>query len=273
MRFRSRIREWFYGSCPGVAGSFPYHGTRIYFPKGCLLFQFVCRRGGFEPENVNLLCRLASQGCTFLDVGANIGLMAAPILRMCPETRVVSFEPSPGTTKYLERTIAASPYRSRWTLVQKAVCDLDGSVEFFAGAEDMGAFDGLAHTKRGGPARRVTVPAAKLDTEWAALGKPKECVLKIDVEGAEMRVLDGALNLIRSAQPPVLLEWNLRNLQAHGVPLRTILDFAQQIGYGLHAVPGLATVSTPSQLALQMRVTESFLLWPLRLAESCVAPS
>src|SRR5580765_4723787 len=110
MRIRSKLREWVYGRCFGVAGSFPYYGTWIHFPKNCRIFKSTCRQGTFERSNVNMLCCFARRGGTLLDIGANIGLMAAPVLRLCPEVQVVSFEPSPGTLKYLERTVSNSPY-------------------------------------------------------------------------------------------------------------------------------------------------------------------
>jgi len=274
VRFRSRIKEWLYGSCPGFAGSFPYCGTRIYFPRRCRLFQTTCRQGVFERDNVNLLCRLARRGGTVFDIGANIGLMAAPILRNCPNTTVVSFEPSPSTLKYLEKTISISPYRSRWTLVPKAVCDSDGVVHFYtAAAVEMAAFEGLADTTRGGPTRQVTVSATRLDVEWESLGKPTISAIKIDVEGAEMRVLSGAEGCLSAQRPPILLEWNADNLKASAVLPNRILEFAQQTAYSLHSVPQLTRIADDSELRLHMEMTESFLLWPSRPGTTNALPT
>jgi FkbM family methyltransferase len=206
-----------------------------------------------------------------MDVGANIGLIAAPILQRCTGARVVSFEPSPGTLKYLEKTVASSPYSPRWSLVAKALCEREGTLDFFAAREEMGGFDGLADTTRGGPTRKVSVLGSTLDVEWGTLGRPQVCVVKIDVEGAELRVLKGARRCIAVQHPPVLLEWNAKNLHAHGVSPSALLDFAQETNYSLHAVPGLVRVPTASELALHMKATESFLLWPSCDDTLCVA--
>ena len=40
---RQRLKYWLYGSCPGIAGSFNYFGTRVRFPKGSLGFRAACR--------------------------------------------------------------------------------------------------------------------------------------------------------------------------------------------------------------------------------------
>src|ERR1035441_3754198 len=270
MRIRARIKEWLFGRCPGFAGSFPHYGTRVYFPQGCSSFKLICREGAFEPENVHLLCRLARQGGTFLDVGANLGLMASPVLRRCPQTQVVSFEPSPATLRYLEKTIASSPYRSRWRLVPKALCECEGTVDFFAASEEKGVYDGMVDTGRAGSTRKMAVPSSSLDIEWARLKRPKVCVIKIDVEGAETKVLNGARECLGAQHPPILLEWNRVNLKAYGVDPSTLLTFAVGMHYSVHAIPGLVRISTVSELALHMKMTESFLLWPSSAATSCI---
>jgi hypothetical protein len=127
----------------------------------------------------------------------------------------------------------------------------------------MGAFDGLADTKRGGQASKISVAASTLDAEWRSLGKPDLCVVKIDVEGADLLVLKGAEQCIAAQHPPILVEWNVINLRSHGIAADEILGFVRQSNYSLHAVPGLARISTSSELALHMQVTENFLLWPL----------
>jgi FkbM family methyltransferase len=188
--------------------------------------------------------------------------MAAPVLNRCQESCVVSFEPSPQTLKYLERTVALSPYAKRWKAIGKALCETAGPVDFFEAAPEMGAYNGLADTSRGGASHRVVVTASTLDSEWMKLGKPQISAIKIDVEGAELRVLQGASECIGSQHPPILLEWSKKNLGAHGVSPDAILDFARQKDYSLHVMPNLARITAAGELALHMMATESFLLWP-----------
>src|SRR5437667_387294 len=109
---RKRLKYWFYGSFPGVAGSFPYYGTRVRFPKGSLGFRAACEQGIFEADNIRFLQTLVKPNTTYFDVGANIGLMAIPILRACPNCSVVSFDPSPNSLPYLKRTISESPFKN-----------------------------------------------------------------------------------------------------------------------------------------------------------------
>src|ERR1043165_8900521 len=106
-----------FGMCPGLAGRFSYFGTRVYFPKGSVIFRRTCETGVYEPEVTGWLCRLAQSGKLFIDVGANIGLMSIPVLRTVQTARVLSFEPSPTSLQYLERTWRESEFRDRWEVV------------------------------------------------------------------------------------------------------------------------------------------------------------
>ncbi len=259
---RQTIKYWLYGRCPGFAGSFPYFGARIYFPKGAVLFQSVCEQGIFEADNVRLLQELVRPGSCFFDVGANIGLMSAPVLRTVPDVRVVSFEPSPNTLPYLQRTIEQSSFGDRWTLIPKAVGMEMGQVTFSVANPENGPFDGIKSTRRVDEARQVTVEATTIDHEWEQLGRPGVSVMKIDVEGGELAVLQGAVACLKQCRPFIMLEWNKTNLKPYGIAPRALFDFALAHDYRILALPHLNPVSTAAELEAQLVRTESFLLVP-----------
>jgi hypothetical protein len=87
-------------------------------------------------------------------------------------------------------------------------------------------------------------------------------VIKVDVEGAELRVLRGASKCIEALRPPWLIEWNAANLKANRVDRAAIFDFCRGAGYSIHAVAAFVKVDKPADLRLQMTRTESFVLWP-----------
>src|SRR5437660_10430947 len=130
MKLRQRFKRWLYGSCPGFAGSFPYYGARVYFPKGSQIFDMLCAQGIYEGENINVINALIRPGSTYFDIGANIGLTALPVLS-ATECSVISIEPSPNVLQFLQRTATESTYHDRWVIVGKAVGDKVGSAEFF----------------------------------------------------------------------------------------------------------------------------------------------
>jgi FkbM family methyltransferase len=261
--FRKRIKEWFYGSCLGFAGSFPYFGSKIYFPKNSLIFKLACKQGIYEIENFRLLSALVAPNSLYFDVGANIGLMAVPILYSCHSCKVISLEPSPVTLQFLCRTAQESQYQERWKIVGKAAGKQVGTLEFFTAATELGAYDGFKDTERGGETQKITVPVTTIDQEWIELGKPTVSVIKIDVEGGELDALQGAFYCIKHERPYILLEWNSVNLKAYGYQSEDILDFAESHNYQIVSVPDFAPVNHPETLKLHMIRTESFLLFPI----------
>jgi FkbM family methyltransferase len=262
MSFKTKYKSWLYGRCPGFRGVLPYWGERLHFPRGSIAFEIACAQGIYEEENLRLLLAAARPGSWYFDIGANIGLMSAPLLRTEPTVQVVSVEASPRTADFLARSIGASRNRDRWRLVRKAVGASEGEIEFHLSAGTHAIFDGIRDTGRAPPGGTAMVPMTTLDTLWAEAGRPGVCLVKIDVEGAEADVLRGGLACLRTARPVVLLEWSRINLAAYGCPPEILLDLAAQAGCEVLNVPGLAPITSPANLRLQTGVSESFVLVP-----------
>jgi len=264
MTLRKIIKYWLYGSCPGIAGTFPYMGTRVHFPKGSLSFRAACEQGIFEIDNVRLLTRLTRPGTHYLDVGTNIGLMSIPVLKAAADVQVISFEASPNVLSHLARTIEESPYRDRWTLVSKAVGATVGKTSFSLSSRENSLFDGIKSTQQVAAVSQIEVEITTLDHWWLNASKPEISLIKCDVEGAELDVLRGAWQCLAGVRPHVLLEWNRHNLRAYDCKPDALFDFAVEADYSLYALPTLVKVDSGRELELQMTFTESFLLAPGR---------
>jgi FkbM family methyltransferase len=246
----------------GALGSFPYFGVRVHFPRGSIAFRAACVQGIFEAENVRALQQLYRPGTYMFDAGANLGLMAIPVLRSYADSMVVSFEPSPNSLPWLRRTIAGSGFQDRWRLVEKALAASPGRSEFSVAGPEEGLYDGLKSTCRVVEVRRITVDATTVDAEWQQLGQPPVSVIKLDVEGAEFEVLRGSEACIDGARPTLLLEWNRINLEAYGVEPGALFDFAKAHNYRVYAMPAIVPVSSGAEVELHSLRTETFLLAP-----------
>ena len=262
MRLRGLIKHAVHSYLPGRAGWFNYYGTRVHFPHDSLVFKLTCDQGIYEKDLVNLMLQAARAGTMVFDVGANIGLMAVPILQGVPGCQVCSFEPSPNTLPYLNKTHAGAPWGDRWTIVPKAAGEQPGAAAFSIAAKALGALDGFQNTARAGQMKEVSVEVTTIDDEWLRLGRPEVSVMKIDIEGAETLALRGAKAMIEQARPVVFLEWNRENLAAYGVPAEHLLEIAAEHRCQVLAAPHLVRVHNGLELRLHMAATETFVLVP-----------
>jgi len=262
VRLRARLKFLLHSLAPGYRGWTSYFGTRLYFGPGSESFRLICEQGIFEGDTVRLAAQLPRQGSVVYDVGANIGQMAAPLLHLRPDLSVVSFEPSPSSVPWLKRSIAESPHRPRWTLIDKAVGDHEGTVDFFLSAPGLSLYEGTVHTARAPAGGMVTAPLTTLDAVWLEQGRPDVSLIKIDTEGGESAVLDGAAALIEACRPSMLVEWNAENLRARDISTEWLLSYCQSKNLSLHAVPSLVEMTSAVLLRAAMTATETFLLAP-----------
>ena len=188
--------------------------------------------------------------------------MAVPLLKSTKKLQVYSFEPSPNSLPYLLRTAQSSSVKSRWQVIGKAVGNAVGSIEFHLSNKKEGAFDGIRNTNRASNSGIVQVPMTTLDNEWIAIGSPKISVIKIDVEGAEKMVLEGAKKCISMNRPSVLLEWNFSNLAAFNCNFEWLFLYAKNSEYTIYGIPGISPIDSAIALKAQMALSESFLMLP-----------
>lgn len=146
-----------------------------------------------------LLRRLISPGMTVFDIGANIGIYTTFLARLVGASgRVVAFEPE---QRNVDRLRTAVRTYEQVEVVHAAVSDRSGILNLYV-ADDLNVDH---RTYAPGEHRRkcVQVQAVALD-DFVADYCPID-VVKMDIQGAELAALRGALQLLSSDSPPVLL--------------------------------------------------------------------
>jgi len=241
---------------------YPYFGENLHFPADSYVFAKACEEGIYEKEYLALLQFSIRPKTWYFDVGANIGLMSAPLLWTEASLNVVSIEASPTTSSCIARSAAESPNRARWHVVAKAVGDQPGRLSFHANASAGGAFDGLKDTGRIAGGVAVEVEVTTIDQIWTDCGRPEVSVVKIDVEGAEPQVLKGARTCLAQSRPVILLECNAINLAAYDQDFGTVLKLADDLNYDVVSLPAFCPVTNATAFRYQSRVNENFLLMP-----------
>jgi FkbM family methyltransferase len=260
MRLRGLAKRIIYGTLPQRERSFPYFGSRVFFPKNSLIFRLACDQGIYESDIVRFINHFVKPKSVYLDVGANIGLMAIAALAGDSGCTVVSVEPSPTVLRYLRLTHAANANKDRWMIVPKAVAARSGEAVFFDGAAEQGAMSGLRDTGRGGGKTALSIAVTTIDELWQEFGRPTISVIKMDIEGGEHDALAGAEACLAAQRPALVLEWTRLNLPSYGVAEDAILEIARRHGYGVFSIPGYAEVRSSTELSLRMLETETFAL-------------
>ena len=178
------------------------------------LCLYVC--GSFEPNEFALLDHILQPGMVFIDVGANDGyftLFAAG--RVGSAGRVVAVEPSARERANLQHNIERNRFNNV-TVVPVALGAVPGHADLrlahgvHSGHNTLGKF---AHDDVQVESL-VRVEVDTLDSVTAKLGLDHVDFIKIDVEGAEASVIEGAPVVLRTMRPTLLLEINETALQA-----------------------------------------------------------
>ncbi len=131
-------------------------------------------------------------GDLVFDCGANIGVSCYRFSKLVGSAgRVISFEPDLTSVEYLRRNVARHGL-DNVTIVEEALGSHDGTVKFFSEGT---LSSGVAHLVGRNPAAGVIeVPMLSLATAIERYGVPDLC--KIDIEGAEIELLEGAVDCI-----------------------------------------------------------------------------
>ena len=195
------------------------------------------RSGGlYQREMVALLLRRLAPDSVVVDGGAHIGVLTVLLAKLCRLGHVYAFEPAPQNATYLRANLAANGARNV-TVESAALFDIDG--ELALSFDD--AYPGGTHVGDGS----CKVRSVRLDT-WAAERRLDQLdLVKLDVEGVEMAVLDGAEETIRRFRPVTIVECNPVALPRFGgadyrhlfARMRALFPQVARIGAGGELVP------------------------------------
>ena len=134
-----------------------------------------------------------------VDVGAHIGYHTLNAARsVAPGGRVYAFEPIPSTAEILNKNVEVNGYSAIVQVVQKAVSDSSGRMEiYYRDARLTGMATLISPRYLGRAFSTLSVETTSLDAFFSRIGWPSVDLVKIDVEGAEVRVLKGMSELAR----------------------------------------------------------------------------
>src|SRR5262249_20970983 len=155
----------------------------------------------YEPETRDVILEFLPKEGTLIDVGANIGALAIPIARLRPHANIVCIEADPE----IHRLLRINLERNCCTRAQIACC-LAGACDahltpFYRAPDEKFGMGSIGPQFGVSP---IMLRQRTLDGLAAEMEVNQIDVIKIDVEGAELGVLQGAARSLSAKRPPAI---------------------------------------------------------------------
>lgn len=212
-------------------GSVLINNQRIRVHPELLSFFNVLKNNPSEPALHKFLDKWLNVGDVFIDVGANAGFMSMlASKKVGANGKVISIEPNPYVAEYTHYTLANNGLKKNWIFLQLAISENTSVLSFSLGADSSPLMETASFVYGEGKAEKVEVLGTTLDAivPWTIENK---VVLKIDVEGAEVAVLQGARELIKNKRPVIVLEIHGLYFQNPRQHVKKVFDFISQHNY------------------------------------------
>ena len=193
-RRQSSDRSLFIKTRNGASLSVDYDNLDTYAP--------IYNEGGCWDANVMSCCgAILRSGDVFYDIGSNTGLFALDMAKSISDLTVFAFEPQPSLAKHIRRSIEENGFE-RVKLLEVLLGKEEGESSLFLTSHSIHA----SVIPREEHFREIRRPLRSLDGLVAAGEIAPPDVIKIDVEGSEMRVFEGAETILKTHQPSIVFE-------------------------------------------------------------------
>ena len=211
--------------------------------------------GNNEQPVQEALTRYLKAGDVFYDIGANVGFFTVIAAKLiAPRGSVYAFEPVPENVARLWQNVKLNGFRNV-TVIEKAVSHVTGQAELLITSHPGGA--ALSTTTRPPDVKRaITVDVIAIDDLVFQEKLVPPAVVKIDVEGAEIEVLQGMRRTLREFKPIVIYEIDDEKEESFKRKQHACDAFLCELGYQIasleNSYPNINwivghTVATPRQ--------------------------
>jgi FkbM family methyltransferase len=201
---------------------------------------------GLEPGTRRVLTKVLAPGMTFIDIGANVGLLTLAGARAVgPSGKVLAFEPVPLSFDLLSRALAINGLIHRVEAKRQAVGARRERCKFFVrnvlGHSSLFRSDALSSAVT----MEIEVDVSPLDE----LVQPRTRVdlVKIDVEGAELAVLEGMTRVIAdNPELAIIAEFGPSHLKANDIAPETWFSAFRERGFDAFVIDELSAECWPA---------------------------
>jgi FkbM family methyltransferase len=208
----------------------------MFFPADRSAAKYFAERGSYEDSLIQWAKSFLDPSTVFVDIGAHVGTYSLGLATHC--AGVHSFECFPKTFNYLCANIAARELDLKITPHRTALGNKDGKVVYTLRSKD-GASNTCLSSYTGNVDSTLDVPVTTLDS----FNLTNVGLIKIDVEGLEKDVLEGAQDTLRrNKYPRILFESWRESRSSEGFPAKELRDslfqYLNDIGYSIRNING-----------------------------------
>jgi FkbM family methyltransferase len=197
----------------------------------------------FEPEIEKIFQTYSKPGMTIIDVGANIGYHSLKSAEYVgPTGKVISIEPSSWAIQKLQRNIELNPQvADRILIIQSALSNTnqDRTCEFFQASYKLNGKS---------TSNEEIIDFRTLDWISAEYNLNNIGIVKIDVDGTEIKVLLGALQTIEKHHPILIVEFTPTVFTSFGENAKDLILLILDLGYLFYTLDDLLPVDIFAEL-------------------------
>lgn len=185
---------------------------------------------GFSESSRNNLYQNISPGNTIIDVGANVGDTTLHIAKLIGcEGSVHSFEPDPINFKRLSNNVESNDF-SNIVINNKGLGNVPGKFTIHQVAEGNKGMNRIL-TKTESTFSSSEIHVTTIDSYLNRKGITEIDLIKIDVEGYELNVLQGAREILYKSHPLLFIELDDNNLKEHNQSSKDLVEFLEELDY------------------------------------------
>lgn len=205
-----------------------------FFPRDRVVSKDWAQTGNYEARLIEWAKTLIDPSKKFLDIGAHVGTYSMGFANAC--AGVHSFECCPRTFNFLCANIALRELDYKITPHRTALGNYTGTTDYYFRAPLDGGGNSCIDMSSLG-CEKLALPITTLDS----FGLENIGLIKIDVEGFEKNVLEGAQETLRKSNYPLILFESWREARdAEGIPAsklkKELFEYVESIGYKINPI-------------------------------------
>ena len=177
------------------------HGFSLFLKPKC---QYSMRRFMYrtsEKKELDVLAQCDFDRFICLDIGANIGYWSCFLATKMKDGEIHAFEPDPTLAKILDKNLKR--FNVRFNVLIKAVSRTNDEKKLYSNGSDTG----LSSLYNFFGVEGLSCNTITIDTYVKQNCIDPVNFIKVDVQGAELDVLEGAQETINKYQPIIFIEW------------------------------------------------------------------